>query len=198
MPAVATLADVCPQLADLLDSSQQQIRRRETAAAVFDLDNLLHRGFDRRTRRPRPQAGLDVHGICAALRARGVSFGAVCRNREFSSEDAQVWSGLGFRAVAARRNCDDLVINVANDLVRSGVETLVLVAGDGDYIPMVKDLHRKDIEVEVWARSANVSRRLASSVTRIQFVDLFIYERGFRSVKPAANQDDYASAAGGK
>lgn len=195
MTTIATLGDVCPRLAELLDSGRQDTRRRESAAAVIDLDNLLHRGFDRRTQRPRPQAELNVHGICAALRARGVWFGAVCRNREFSSRDAQVWSSLGFKAVAARRNCDDLVINVANDLVRSGIETLVLVAGDGDYIPMVKDFRRKDIKVEVWARSANVSYFLANSASTIQYIDSFIYERGFRGVSPAANEDNHTPRA---
>jgi hypothetical protein len=143
-------------------------------AAVVDLDNMLHRGFDRHSGRPRPQAGIDVVGLCAELRCRGVSSGTICRNKHFPAHLAQLWRSQGFEVLPVGRNCDDAVKQEALRYVSIGKRTIILMAGDGDYVKLVDQLHNLGVRLEVWARRANYSQELARSADRVRFIDWFL------------------------
>lgn len=143
-------------------------------ACVIDTDNLLHRGFDKQTRRARPQAQLDAVGLTAALRGRGVSTGTICRNWSFSDFAARFWAGLGFCVAATRTNCDERVKAEGARYAEQGCQGLVLVSGDGDYCDMVRTLRSKSVFVEVWARRANASTKLVGMADRVRYIDEFI------------------------
>jgi hypothetical protein len=166
---LGTLSEIRP------NSGKPDARKADgRLACVVDLDNMLHRGFDRQTKRPRPQADIDVMGLSAELYARGVSRGTVCRNREFSLLASAIWRAKGFKVLAAHKNCDNAVIDEALTYAKTGIDTLILIAGDGDYTDLVKELRRKGICVEVWARSYNISTGLAKAASNIRFVDRFV------------------------
>jgi hypothetical protein len=141
-------------------------------ACIADLDNLLHRGFTG-VGSARPQARLDVLGLSVKLRNRGVMRGTICRNHEFPTLAAALWSELGFRVVATRANCDDQVICESQRYAEQGARMIVLVAGDGDYCDLVKKFHLRGIHVEVWARRGNISRRLVKLADSVEYIDEF-------------------------
>lgn len=141
------------------------------AACVVDLDNILHRGFDRRTGLARPQAIFDAAGFSKELRARGVDRGTICRNWKFSELSERFWGGLGFSVRASRSNCDSRVIDEAKRYSANGCHTLVLVSGDSDYCELVDHLRASGIFVEIWARRSNASRQLIRMADRVQHID---------------------------
>jgi hypothetical protein len=144
------------------------------AAAVVDLDNMLHRGFDKNSGRPRPQADLDIPGFCSELRHRGAYSGTICRNRAFREQDARSWHEQGYEVLATGTNCDDVVSQEALRYAKIGKGTIILVAGDGDYEKLVDQLRGRGVYVEVWARRANYSLKLAQAANRLGFVDQFL------------------------
>jgi len=144
------------------------------AAAVVDLDNMLHRGFDKISGRPRPQADLDIEGFCSELRGRGAYSGTICRNRAFREQDARSWHEQGFEVLAAGGNCDDVVAQEARRYAAIGKRTIILVAGDGDYKKLATELRGRGVFIEVWARRANHSAKLAQAASRVRFIDQFL------------------------
>jgi hypothetical protein len=144
------------------------------SAALVDVDNLLHRGFDRRARLSRPQAILDARGLATALRSRGVDRGTICRNWAFSKIAREFWAGFGFMVSSSGTNCDQQVVAEARRYAEDGCQTLILVSGDGDYCDLVDRLRRNGIFVEVWARRSSSSRDLLRLANRVQYVDPFV------------------------
>ncbi|MEA2976416.1 MAG: hypothetical protein QOF19_1936 [Alphaproteobacteria bacterium] len=143
-------------------------------ACVVDLDNILHRGFDKRSGLPRHQGQLDILGLSTALRDRGVVCGSVCRNRRFSQVAEKVWSKLGFKVVAAGDNCDDEVISEVEGYAKAGIQELILIAGDGDYCRAVTRIRAQNIRVECWARRANASEKLIGASDGFRCIDDFV------------------------
>jgi uncharacterized LabA/DUF88 family protein len=143
-------------------------------ACVVDLDNLLHRGFDKRSGTAKPQGQLDILGLSAALRQRGVACGTICRNWDFPPLAQQLWAKLGFKVVASRHNCDDDVISEAESYAEAGVAQLILVGGDGDYTKAVKALRARGIRVEIWSRKASTSEDLAGAADSVRYIDRYL------------------------
>jgi hypothetical protein len=143
-------------------------------ACVVDLDNLLHRGFEKRTGAARPQAQLDVRAFAAALKQRGVTIGTICRNRSFTALAEQTWAALGFTAIAAGKNCDPHVELAVENYAQAGCRDLVLVAGDGDYCGIVRRLQAQGIRVEVWSRKASASTELINTADQVRYIDTFL------------------------
>ncbi len=143
-------------------------------ACVVDLDNLLHRGFDKRSGSAKPQGQLDILGLSTALRQRGVVCGTVCRNWDFPALAEQLWVKLGYKVHASRHNCDDDVISEAESYAEAGVGQLILVGGDGDYTKAVKALRARGIRVEIWARKASTSEDLAGAADSVRYIDRFL------------------------
>jgi len=144
------------------------------AACVVDLDNILNRGFDKKRGAARPQAQLDILRLAAALREHGVTCGTICRNRDFPPLAEQLWGKLGFRVIAANKNCDDEVIEAAKGYAYAGVSELILVAGDSDYVPLVTTLRARGIRVQVWSRRATTSKQLVGVASRVRDIDSFL------------------------
>lgn len=155
--------------------ANQSIATADTAcAAVIDLDNLLHRGFDY-GHRARPQADLDVLGLARMLREKlGVTCGTVCRNRPFPPLAAALWQRLGFTTISVGMNVDDAAISEAKRWVASGVVRLVLLTGDYDFADLVRLLRKQGVAVEIAAKSFTCSKRLRAIVDAFTAVDGFV------------------------
>lgn len=142
-----------------------------SAAAVIDLDNILHCGH--RSRRV-----LDVIGIVRELRQAGVKAGTVCCHFGPGALGELLWSRLGFKVVAANENVDPYVISSALGYASRGdIKKIVLIAGDGGYSATVDQLKKAGIEVEVWARRGSTSTKLAQRVSHIRWIDQFLGEQ---------------------
>jgi|GEM_PF-5122973 len=144
-----------------------------TCAAVFDLDNILHRGFDRKGR-PLPQAELDVVGLAKMLREHGVTCGTVCRNRQFAPLAAALWRRLGFETVSVGANVDDVAIAEAERWAAGGARRIVLLTGDKDFAGVVAGLRQKGVAVEIVAPTVKCSKRLRALATAFTALDNFV------------------------
>ena len=168
---IATLADAPAK--EIVDARHAGFWCCSRAACVIDLDNILHRGFEK-SGAARPQAQLDILRLSSALRERGITRGTICRNREFPALAEQLWDRLGFKVVAARKNCDDAVIDAAKHYAQAGVQELVLVGGDDDYRRVVTSLRAQGVRVEIWSRRAKASEKLISASDAVRYIDDFI------------------------
>ncbi len=145
------------------------------AVAVVDLDNLLHRGLFKQSHTPRPQGVLDVKGLAAALKAAGVSGGAVCRNRAFPPFAQLLWESLGFKTISTGHNCDPEVMReLERQVDHPSVDRVVLVAGDGGYRTTLRNLKARQLLVEVWGRQKSTSKKLAEEADCVRWIDGFI------------------------
>jgi hypothetical protein len=149
--------------------------RASAPACVVDLDNLLHRGRDKRDGRPRPRATLDLDALAAALHEHGVSHGIVCRNWSFSLVEDRLWNAFGFETRAVGANCDLRVIASLIAFADAGCRHLILLAGDADYAATVSRLRADGVRVEIWSRRSTVAASLAAVADAIRYVDDLIF-----------------------
>jgi hypothetical protein len=141
------------------------------AAAVIDLDNVLHRGG-------RSRLVLDVINLTRELRHASVVVGTVCCHYRPAAMGELLWCKFGFNVVAANDNCDPQVIAAAIGYgSRSDINKIVLIAGDGGYCPMVDQLQQAGIGVEVWARRSSLSTKLARCAAQVRWIDQFLSEK---------------------
>jgi predicted nuclease of predicted toxin-antitoxin system len=142
-------------------------------AAVFDLDNMLHRGFDKKGR-ALPQAELDVVGLASMLREHGVTCGTVCRNRQFPPLAAALWQRLGFQTVSVGANVDEVAMAEAERWATAGAKRVVLLTGDSDFAGVVARLRQKGVGVEIVARTVKCSKRLRALASQFTALDRFV------------------------
>jgi NYN domain len=146
----------------------------EKAAAVWDLDNLQHGSFDKSLGRYRPQTGLDVAALSAALRSRAVIAGTVVRNKTFNKFSEAFWARHGFDVLAAHQNCDARAILTAIGYVEAGFRHLFLLTGDSDFLPCVVLMRACGVRVHIWCRRARSAANLLSAADSFRFIDDFV------------------------
>ena len=140
-------------------------------ACVVDLDNLLQRGLDKSTGHARARAGLNVLAFASELRSMGIVDAVICRNWQFHLIEQRLWNALGFETVATHTNCDQEVMRTVAALVAAGSPELILVAGDGDYLNLVRTVRACGVSVEIWARSASTAAALITAADKIRYID---------------------------
>jgi len=152
------------------------------------MDNLTHRGFDNRTDHARPHGQLDILGLTSALRQSGVVRGTMCRNWDLPALAEQLWTKLGFKVIASRRNCDPEVIGEALRYADAGFSQLTICSGDAGYTETVNNLRKRGIRVDIWTRKATASARLVSAACDVRYIDDFFVERVAPNLRDSACQ----------
>ena len=145
------------------------------AACVVDLDNLLHRGRDKRLGCLRPRANVDVQALASALRERDVTRSIVYRNWSFSLLEERLWDAHGFETRSVGVNCDPHVIEALVALVDAGCRHLILIAGDDDYSARVTRLRARGVRIEIWSRRTKTAATLAASADAVRYLDELIH-----------------------
>lgn len=157
-------------------------------ACVIDMDNLTHRGFDNRTGHARRHAQLDILGLASALRESGVERGTMCRNWDLPALAEQLWTKLGFKVIASRRNCDPEVIAEALRYADAGFSQLTICSGDAGFTETVNNLRKRGIRVDIWTRQATASARLVNAADSVRYIDDFFVERAAPNSRDSARQ----------
>jgi hypothetical protein len=137
--------------------------RRPRIACVIDADNIWVHGN-------KPRASRFVLRLVEALEQRGIQRGTVCRN-VFSESELALWQPTRFEPRAANCNCDPFVVHAAIAYLQGGLDWLILVGGDGDYVPLVKAAQAAGASVEVWTRRSTASHALMKTADRVCFVE---------------------------
>jgi hypothetical protein len=137
--------------------------RRPRIACVIDADNIWVHGN-------KPRASRFVLRLVEALEQRGIQHGIVCRN-VFSESERALWRPTRFEPRATSCNCDPFVVHAAITYLQDGLDWLILVGGDGDYVPLVKAAQAAGTSVEVWARRSTASHALMKAADRVCFIE---------------------------
>ncbi len=137
--------------------------------AVIDRDNLYNRGAGR------PRATVTMELFARALKFRGIC-GGMAFSHFFPAREREEWRDTGLKLVETRANCDWHLSSAIANYVKEGCDWLVLVSGDGDFLPVVRLARLLGVRIELWYRPDSVSRDLLQEVDRHRRIDDMIVE----------------------
>lgn len=139
---------------------------------VADLDSMLHRGYNRKTRHANPRGIIKLPEFTGILSANHVTAGTVCRNWSFGPIEEAIWSKIGLRCRACNDNADATVIAEARAYAAEpGVARIILISNDGDYCPLVQELKHRGVNVEIWCRRQVSSKQLKRLAHNVRYID---------------------------
>jgi len=148
------------------------IAARNQTVCVADLDSILHRGYDKKSRRANPRGILKIREFAAALADRNVVKGTLCQNWSFGPIAEAIWKTCGLTCHGCNVNADDKVVAEATAYAKQpDVGRLILVSNDGDFCPLLRDLKHRGIVVEVWCRRSAASHELLRLAHSVRFID---------------------------
>lgn len=142
---------------------------RRKVFAVVDRDHLYNRG------KGNPRAALSLDVFSRALAFRGVCSGTAF-SHYYTPQERKDWRCTGLKLVETRMNCDWHVSSAVADFVDAGCNWLILVSGDGDFLPVVRLVRRLGVKVEVWVRCDSACQDLLKEADRVRFIDDMIHE----------------------
>ncbi|GAI21623.1 unnamed protein product, partial [marine sediment metagenome] len=79
--------------------------------------------------------------------------------------------------IAKSRQVDiNITIDMLNHATPSQVDRIVLISGDGDFVPFIREVMRRGIQLHVAALSSGVNKKLKVIADMFTSLDRFLFD----------------------